>query len=147
MTDIINLEDWLEAYATGTDGGDTPAGTPAADPYTPGGGSIDPAASRKGDPNISNMPPEEMDSHPDDNDPSSDPQNPDMPEELKEALNKNKKAKEFFEKNSPSVKKMIYRWILRGKREETRTKRIKLIIKEAKLGNKNVMTNSQKVNS
>jgi hypothetical protein len=96
MTDIINLEDWLEAYATGTDTIDTPAGNPAADPYNPaGGGSIDPAASPKGDPNISNMPPEEMDSHPDDNDPSSDPQNPDMPED-KEHLDYEQWKKQFL---------------------------------------------------
>lgn len=96
MTDIINLEDWLEAYATGTDTNDTPAGTPAADPYAPGGGSIDPAASPKGDPNISNMPPEEMDSHPDENDPSSDPQTPDMPEEEKEHLDFEQWKKQFL---------------------------------------------------
>lgn len=94
MTDIINLEDWLEAYATGTDTTDTPAGTPAADPYAPGGGTIDPAASPKGDPNIANMPPEEMDSHPDENDPSSDPQTPDMPEE-KEHLDFEEWKKQF----------------------------------------------------
>lgn len=60
------------------------------------------------------------------------PKNPDIPIELKQAL-KNK-AKDNFEKYTPSTKKMLYRWILRGKREETRNKRIKLIIERAKKG-------------
>lgn len=90
MTDIINLEDWLEAYATGTDTIDTPAGTPPGNP-----GGMNPAASPQGDPNIANMPPEEMDSHPDENDPSSDPQTPDMPEE-KEHLDYEQWKKQFL---------------------------------------------------
>jgi len=60
------------------------------------------------------------------------PKNPDMPVELKNALGKNKKARENFEKFIPSIKKMAYRWILRGKREETRTKRVKLLVERAK---------------
>ena len=66
------------------------------------------------------------------------PKNPTMPLELKTALNKNKKAKDNFEKYSASLKKMFYRWILRGKREETRAKRIKLTVEKAKVGNKDV---------
>jgi uncharacterized protein YdeI (YjbR/CyaY-like superfamily) len=68
------------------------------------------------------------------------PKNPNMPIELKRALCKNKKAKVNFEGFSPSIKKMFYRWILRGKREETRTKRIKLTVKKAKINNKDVFS-------
>ncbi len=57
------------------------------------------------------------------------PKNPTMPQELKKALDKYKKAKENFEKSAPSYKKTMYRWILRGKLEETRKKRINTLIK------------------
>jgi len=60
------------------------------------------------------------------------PKNPDMPVALKLALGKNKKARDNFEKFIPSIKKMAYKWILNGKREETRTKRVKLLVERAK---------------
>ena len=66
------------------------------------------------------------------------PANPTIPDELKKALEKNKKAKDNFEKFTPSIKKMAYRWILRGKREETRVKRIKLLVERAKNNDKTV---------
>lgn len=59
------------------------------------------------------------------------PENPDMPEELSSELAKSKKAKENFEKFSPSMKRTYYRWILRGKQEETRKKRAKAAAKLA----------------
>ncbi|MFC1697204.1 YdeI family protein [Nanoarchaeota archaeon] len=74
------------------------------------------------------------------------PRKPSMPDELKKVLDKNKKAKSNFENYPPSTKIMFYRWILRGKREETRAKRIKILIEKAKVGNKDVFTTSQKVN-
>ena len=74
------------------------------------------------------------------------PKNPDMPIELKRALNKDKKAKENFKKVAPSTKKMLYRWILRGKREETRVKRVRLIVKGAKVGKKDILGIQEKVN-
>lgn len=81
MADIINLDDYLEAYATGTNTYDTAAGAPQGDGSI-GAGNIDPAASPQGDPNIANLPADQMDSHPKE-DPSfdEDPQTPDMPEE------------------------------------------------------------------
>jgi uncharacterized protein YdeI (YjbR/CyaY-like superfamily) len=54
------------------------------------------------------------------------------------ALGKNKKAKDNFENFSVSTKRMLYRWILRGKREATRDKRIKLIVERAKIGRKDI---------
>ena len=66
------------------------------------------------------------------------PKNPDMPIELKKALDKDKKAKDNFENYSASLKKVFYRWILRGKREETRIKRINITVEKAKVGNKDV---------
>jgi uncharacterized protein YdeI (YjbR/CyaY-like superfamily) len=74
------------------------------------------------------------------------PKNPDMPVELKKALDKDTKAKDNFENFSASVKKMIYRWILRGKREETRAKRIKLIVEKARVGRKDIFETQEKVN-
>ena len=56
------------------------------------------------------------------------PKNPNMPEELKKALSKNKKAKEKFDNLAPSKKKMFYRWIIRAKLLETKKKRIRKII-------------------
>ena len=66
------------------------------------------------------------------------PKNPDMPLELKEALGRDEQAKENFEGFSASAKRMIYRWILRGKREQTRVKRIKVIVERAKIGRKDI---------
>ena len=74
------------------------------------------------------------------------PKNPDIPVELKKALDKNKKAKDNFEKYSASLKKVFYRWILRGKREETRIKRIKITVEKAKVGNKDVFGKEEKIN-
>jgi uncharacterized protein YdeI (YjbR/CyaY-like superfamily) len=73
------------------------------------------------------------------------PRNPSMPEELRMALDKNSKAKENFEGFAPSIKKMHYRWILRGKREETRIKRINLIVEAAKVGKKNLFGTQDKI--
>ncbi len=64
------------------------------------------------------------------------PKNPDMPEELKKALNKNKTAKKNFEKFPPSAKRTTYRWILHAKLPETRMKRITITINKAKEGKK-----------
>ena len=56
------------------------------------------------------------------------PKRPDMPEELKKALSRNKVAKENFNKFAPSSKRTTYRWLLRAKLPETRKKRINKII-------------------
>lgn len=66
------------------------------------------------------------------------PKSPSMPTELKQALSKNKQAKEGFETFPPSTKKMLYRWLLRGKLPETWEKRIKRIIDGARVGNRNI---------
>lgn len=75
------------------------------------------------------------------------PKYPSMPEELKKALDKNKKGKENFEKYAPSFKRMLYRQILLGKTKETRLKRVKKIVEFSKLGKKDFFSTSQKVNS
>lgn len=72
--------------------------------------------------------------------------NPDIPPELRKALEKDKKAKENFKKFSVSAKRTIYRWILRGKREETRSKRIKLVVKGARDGKNAVFGTQDKIN-
>lgn len=56
------------------------------------------------------------------------PENPEVPDDLKKRLNQNKLAKVNFEKMAPSLKKMHLRNILRGKRPETREKRINSLI-------------------
>jgi len=68
------------------------------------------------------------------------PKNPDMPIELKKALSKNKKVYENFKNFPASTKKLFYRWILRAKREETRTKRIKSTFEKAKLNSRDVFS-------
>jgi uncharacterized protein YdeI (YjbR/CyaY-like superfamily) len=59
------------------------------------------------------------------------PKNPDMPLELKKALGKNAKAKRAVEAFSPSIKRAIFRSILRGKQAATREKSVKKIIASA----------------
>jgi uncharacterized protein YdeI (YjbR/CyaY-like superfamily) len=59
------------------------------------------------------------------------PKNPDMPIELKKALAKNPKAKRAIEAYSPSVKRALFRSILRGKQTVTREKTAKKIIAAA----------------
>lgn len=66
------------------------------------------------------------------------PANPDMPLNLKKELNKNPKAKMFFENLSPSIKKMHYRRILHAKLEETQLKRIHEIIDMCEKGIKRI---------
>jgi len=72
------------------------------------------------------------------------PKNPDMPAELKQALDEDKTAKDNFEKFSPSIKRTFYRWILRAKLKETQTKRIKLTVEKAKIGSKDVFGKLEK---
>ena len=62
------------------------------------------------------------------------PKNPDMPAELKKALAKNPSAKNVVESYPPSTKKMLYRWILRGKQAATREKRVAQILASAQKG-------------
>jgi uncharacterized protein YdeI (YjbR/CyaY-like superfamily) len=62
------------------------------------------------------------------------PKNPDMPLNLKKALDKNPKAKAFFDKLAPSTKKTYYRWILHTRMEETRLRRIHEIVKMCEKG-------------
>jgi hypothetical protein len=90
MTDRINLEDFLDQfakklteqgnYATGTGPGDPTMGSSMAPDAMSPMGVTQPQG---GDPNIANMPPEEMGTPPGEEDFSADPQYPDMPEEKK----------------------------------------------------------------
>jgi len=66
------------------------------------------------------------------------PKNPDIPTDLKNALDKNPKAKEFFDTLPPSIRKMHYRRILYPKLEETRLKRIREIIQMCENGKKSM---------
>jgi uncharacterized protein YdeI (YjbR/CyaY-like superfamily) len=66
------------------------------------------------------------------------PKNPSIPIELKNALAKDKVARDNFDSFSASIKRTFYRWLLRGKLEATRSKRIKSIVEKARVGNKDV---------
>jgi uncharacterized protein YdeI (YjbR/CyaY-like superfamily) len=52
----------------------------------------------------------------------------DLPEDFQIALNKNKKAKEYFEKLPPSHKKAYLGYVNEGKKPETRAKHIEKTI-------------------
>lgn len=67
------------------------------------------------------------------------PKNPEMPQELKRALAKNKAAMRNFEAFPPSAKKLLYRWLLSGKLPETREKRIRRIVEGVRNDIKNVI--------
>jgi len=62
----------------------------------------------------------------------------DIPEEFDHALQKNKKAQEFFEQLAPTYQKQYIGWIVVAKRPQTKQKRIKesiaLLNKGEKLG-------------
>jgi uncharacterized protein YdeI (YjbR/CyaY-like superfamily) len=61
--------------------------------------------------------------------------NPTMPQDLKEALSKNKKAKTNFDNFAQSYKRVYLRWLERAKTKPTREKRINNIFNRA-LNNK-----------
>jgi len=67
------------------------------------------------------------------------PKNPSMPPELRAALNKNPKAKAAFAKYPPSTTRTLYRWLLRAKSADTRTKRVGTIVAAALAGAKHPM--------
>jgi len=60
------------------------------------------------------------------------PKNPETPENLKKALARNKKAREFFEKLAPSYRRYYIYWVERAKLPETKKKRIKVIVERCK---------------
>lgn len=75
------------------------------------------------------------------------PKNPDQPPELTKALATNKKAKKTFDTLPPSTTRMLYRWLLRAKRPETRQKRIKQIVTAVLRGDRDVFGSSTKANT
>ena len=74
------------------------------------------------------------------------PKDPKVPKEFKDALSKNKIAKERFDKLSKSNRRTYLRWLLRAKLPETRKKRTDAIVKRMSTGNTKIGT-SLKVNS
>jgi len=59
------------------------------------------------------------------------PKNPKIPYYLKKELEKNKKAKENFDKFAPSYRRFYIYWVKAAKREKTRKKRLKEVVKRA----------------
>jgi len=64
--------------------------------------------------------------------------NMEIPQELSEALARNRKAKDFFEKLAPTYRKHFIGWIVTAKRPETKARRLKeclaLLARGEKLG-------------
>jgi len=60
----------------------------------------------------------------------------DLPEEMANALNKNKSARENFNNFAPSYRNNYIHWVLSAKREETKNKRIKEVVKRSVLNQK-----------
>ena len=60
-----------------------------------------------------------------------------IPEELQKVLNRNKKAKEFFEGLSFTNRKEYAVWISGAKREETKAERLKAVVDKLLKGKKN----------
>ena len=58
----------------------------------------------------------------------------DLEEPYAKLLKKNKEAWNFFEKQSPSYRKMIGWWIISAKKEETRMARLAKLISESAKG-------------
>jgi uncharacterized protein YdeI (YjbR/CyaY-like superfamily) len=58
----------------------------------------------------------------------------DVPDDLKQALSRNKKAKRTFDSYPPSVRRMHLKWLFSAKREATRQKRIQRIVDAAAEG-------------
>jgi hypothetical protein len=56
--------------------------------------------------------------------------------EQKEEFTKHKKAWEFFEKQAPSYKKPAIWWVVGAKQEETKVKRLKILIENSENGEK-----------
>ncbi len=73
------------------------------------------------------------------------PKNPDMPRELKKALAKNPAAKKTFEKVAPSMKRTLYRYILRAVQPTTREKRVKQIVANYSTSTKSIFRSTENV--
>lgn len=56
--------------------------------------------------------------------------------EFEKKLKSNKKAWDFFQTMPPSYRKLATNWIMSAKREETRIKRLKILIADSEVGNK-----------
>lgn len=62
--------------------------------------------------------------------------NPAIPEDLKQAFEKSKKAKKGFDKLALSYRRTYIIWVERAKRKETRDKRISIVVKRVGEGKK-----------
>ena len=67
------------------------------------------------------------------------PDNPDVTPELMKELKKNKLV-ERFEKLAPSYRKMLLRWLYGAKLQETKKKRINIIVRNIKEGRKDIFS-------
>jgi len=58
--------------------------------------------------------------------------NPRVPKCLREEIEKDKIVRDSFKKIAPSYKRTLLRWLLKAKREETKKKRLKIIVQSLK---------------
>jgi uncharacterized protein YdeI (YjbR/CyaY-like superfamily) len=64
------------------------------------------------------------------------PDNPRVPRYLRQEIEKESVAKDNFKKIAPSYKRTLLRWLLRAKLEETKKKRLKIILQSLREGKK-----------
>ena len=64
------------------------------------------------------------------------PKNPRVPKYLRQEIEKDSVISDNFRKIAPSYKRTLLRWLLRAKLEETKKKRLKIIIQSLKKGEK-----------
>ncbi|MEK6885372.1 MAG: YdeI/OmpD-associated family protein [Nanoarchaeota archaeon] len=64
------------------------------------------------------------------------PKNPRVPKYLREELEKEPTANDNFKKIAPSYRRTLLRWLLKGKQEETKKKRVRSIVKSLKKNEK-----------
>jgi uncharacterized protein YdeI (YjbR/CyaY-like superfamily) len=64
------------------------------------------------------------------------PKDPPMPRELRVALAKEPETKKNFMKTAPSMKRTLFRWLLRAKQPSTRERRVQQILVRVRAGKK-----------
>lgn len=70
-----------------------------------------------------------------------------LPREFEQKIKANKKAWAFFQKLAPSIKKPSIWWVISAKKEETKTKRLGILIQSSEAGQKIPPLRLGKINS
>jgi len=59
-----------------------------------------------------------------------------LPEDYLNPLRKNKKAWKFFNSQTPSYQRIVFRWVMSAKRDKTKISRLEILIKDCEAGEK-----------